>query len=94
MYAHGDNQRVNHSKRTREDRTRIAFRENVNKHYSSNTISHSNFKSRGTSGTGLRILSVIEIYLSTGRILTVTTEVKTSINIKYKQKIVSRVFTL
>lgn len=91
MYAHGDNQRVNHSKRTREDRTRIAFRENVNKHYSSNTISHSNFKSRGT---GLRILSVIEIYLSTGRILTVTPEVKTSINIKYKQKIVSRVFTL
>ena len=66
MYTSRDNQRVDHFKRSREDKTRRQFRENVNKRNYSNTICH--FKSRGTSRTGLRILSVIEIFLPTGRI--------------------------
>ncbi|KKO73918.1 hypothetical protein AAJ76_1760003434 [Vairimorpha ceranae] len=66
MYTSRNNQRVNQAKRSREDRTLRPSQEDVNKHYSSNTISH--FKSHGTSGTGAVIPGAIEIFLSTGRI--------------------------
>lgn len=66
MYTQGDNPRVDESRRSGENSSEEHPGAIVNKLHFNNMSSHS--KSHRTSQTGPRILSAIEIFLSTGRI--------------------------
>lgn len=59
MYTQGDNQWVGQTERFRKDSPQRTSRRNVNRYHLKYTISHSNFKSYGTSGIGPRILNVM-----------------------------------